>query len=117
MALDLTSARVRDALGVSVDELIADDLSVCQELAEVAVEAGFEAVHAPAAALEHERTLAVFGGAIASALVAVLDKGVRRAPIRLYDVLRAIRLPTDRADRIGRLFDGLAIDWRLRRRK
>lgn len=54
-------------------------------LAELAIEAGFEAIHGPAAPLERERTLAVFGTAIKSNLTNVLDKGVRRAPIRMYD--------------------------------
>ena len=100
---------------MSVDELIADDLTVCQELAELAIEAGFDAIHGPAAPLERERTLAVFGTAIDSNLGGVVDKGVRRAPIRMYDVMRAIRLPADRADRIGRFFDALVVDWHLRR--
>ena len=115
IALDLTSERVRNALGVSVDELIADDLTVCQELAELAIEAGFDAIHGQAAPLERERTLAVFGTAIDSNLGGVVDKGVRRAPIRMYDVMRAIRLPADRADRIGRFFDALVVEWHLRR--
>lgn len=116
VALDLTSKRIRDQLGVSIDELIADDVSVCQELAELAIEAGFEALHAPSAPLERERTLAVFGAAIQTKLGGVLDKGVRRAPIRMYDVLRAIRLPADQADRVGRFFDDLAVQWQLRRK-
>jgi hypothetical protein len=33
----------------------------------------------------------------------------------MYDVLRAIRLLADRAERIGRFFDDLIIDWQLRR--
>lgn len=117
IALDLTSPRIRDALGLSVDELIADHLSVCQELAELVIEAGFDAIHAPAAPLERERTLAVFGTAIQSNLTEVLDKGVRRAPIRMYNVLRAIRLPADRAERIGHFFDALVVDWQLRSRR
>jgi len=116
IALDLTSKRVQDALEVSEDGLIADDLTVCQEVAQLAVEAGFDAIHAPAAPLERERTLAVFGRAIESGLHDVIDKGVRRAPIRMYDVLRAIRLPANRAERIGRFFDGLVVDWELRRK-
>jgi hypothetical protein len=115
IVLDLTSKRILDALDVSVDDLIADDLTVCQDLAELAIEAGFEAIHGPAAPLERERTLAVFGTAIKANLTGVLDKGVRRAPIRMYDVLRVIRLPADRAERIGRFFDALAIEWQLRR--
>jgi hypothetical protein len=49
-------------------------------------------------------------------LIDVLDKGIRRAPIRMYDVLRAVRLPADRAERIGQFFDRLVVDWELRRR-
>jgi hypothetical protein len=115
IALDLTSKRILDALDVSVDELITDDLTVCQDLAELAIEAGFDAIHGPAAPLERERTLAVFGIAIESNLTDVLDKGIRRAPIRMYDVLLAIRLPVDRAERIGRFFEGLLIEWQIRR--
>lgn len=115
IALDLTSKRILDSLGVSIDDLIGEDLAVCQELAELAIEAGFEAVHAPAAPLERERTLAIFGTAIKSNLGGILDKGVRRAPIRMYDVLRAIRLPADRAETIGRFFEALVVDWQLRR--
>jgi hypothetical protein len=115
IALDLTSKRILHALDVTVDELIADDLKVCQDLAELAIEAGFEAIHGPAAPLERERTLAVFGTVIKSTLGDVLDKGVRRAPIRMYDVLRTIRLPVDRAERIGRFFETLLVDWQIRR--
>ena len=117
IVLDLTSKRILDALDASVDELVADDLTVCQDLAERAIEAGFEAIHGPAAPLERERTLAVFGPSIRSNLTGVLDKGVRRAPIRMFDVLRAIRLPADRAERIGRFFDALVVDWQLRRNR
>jgi hypothetical protein len=117
IVLDLSSKRILDALDASVDDLVADDLTVCQDLAELAIEAGFEAIHGPAAPLERERTLAVFGTAIRSNLTGVVDKGVRRAPIRMYDVLRAIRLPADRAERIGRFFDDLAIEWQMRRRR
>lgn len=115
VALDLTSTRLLDVLGISIDDLIADDLGVCQDLVELAIEAGFEAILAPAAPLEHERTLAVFGAAIDSNLHNVLDKGIRRAPIRMYDVLRAIRLPAERADRIGKYFDQILVELRLRR--
>ncbi len=115
VALDLTSTRVQGALDVSVEQLIADDLTVCQDLAELAIEAGFEAIQAPSAPLERERTLAVFGPAIRSSLGAVLDKGVRRAPVRMFHLLRAIRLPAERAERIGRVFDALVVEWELRR--
>ncbi len=92
-------------------------MTVCQDLAELAIEAGFEAIHGPAAPLERERTLAVFGMAIKSNLTDVLDKGIRRAPIRMYDVLRAIRLPVDRGERIGRFFDAFVVEWQLRRKR
>jgi len=45
------------------------------------------------------------------------SKGVRPAPIRMYDVLRAIRLPAEHAERIGRFFDALPVEWQLRRKR
>jgi len=101
---------------MTTDELIGDDLAVCQEIADLAIEAGFEAIHAPAAPLERERTLAVFNGAITSNLSDVIDKGVRRAPVRMYDVLRAIRIPVARAEAISQIFDALVVEWERRRK-
>lgn len=115
IALDLTSTRVRRALGVTLEQLISDNLELCQELAGLAVEAGFEAIHAPAATLPNERTIAVFGSANSSSLRDVQDKGVRRAPVRLYDVLRAIRIPAERALTLGSFFERLTVEWELRR--
>jgi len=48
--LDLTNARVRELLDVSESELTADDLTRCQEIADYARDAGFDAILAPSAA-------------------------------------------------------------------
>lgn len=90
VVLDLTKPQIREALGVDYDELIADGLQLCQELAELARIAGFEAIHAPSAALPGERNLAIFGSAIEK-LHDVLDKGIRRAPPRMCGMLGKIR--------------------------
>ena len=62
--LDLTNARVRELLDVSESELTADDLTLCQEIADYARDAGFDAILAPSAALEGQRTIAVFASAM-----------------------------------------------------
>jgi hypothetical protein len=90
IALDLSSTRVMDALGVTTDELTDDDLAVCEALADLAGDAGFEAVHGPAGALAGEHTLAVFGPAIRANAKDVVDRGRRTAPRRLAPVLRQV---------------------------
>ena len=61
------------------EQLTSDDLTVCQALADLAVQAGFEAVLGPSAAAQGETTLAVFGPAITERATSVTDLGVRRA--------------------------------------
>lgn len=77
---DLTDPDLRRGLGVTESDLTADSLGVCQELAEAAIDAGFEAVLAPSAALPGEHTLAVFGDAIMERISAVADRGRRLVP-------------------------------------
>ncbi len=62
--LDLTDARVREIFGVSERDLTGDDLTRCQEIADYAREARFDAILAPSAALEGQRTVAVFSSAM-----------------------------------------------------
>jgi glycine/D-amino acid oxidase-like deaminating enzyme len=76
VALDLTKPEVCAGLGVDPKRLVVEERRLCQELAELAVEAGFEAILAPSAALEGETTLAVFGKAIGK-LTNLVDGGVR----------------------------------------
>lgn len=108
-ALDLSSTRVRAALGVTADELTADDLSVCQMLADLAADAGFEAVRGPSGALAGERTLAVFGPAILADATGVIDRGSQTAPRRLVGILRQVRLPASTAAWLGSRYDTLAV--------
>lgn len=58
--LDLTDPVVRDALGVDEDDLIDDDIGLCQEIAGAARSAGFSGILAPSASLSGEQTLVVF---------------------------------------------------------
>lgn len=76
VALDLTSSAIQRGLGIRPADLTSDDLVICQTLADVAAEAGFEAVQGPSAAIAAEFTLAVFDKSIAGAR-RVVDLGVR----------------------------------------
>jgi hypothetical protein len=78
--LDLTSGELQKRLRLDQAELVDDDWSVCQALADIAVAAGYEAVLGPSAAVAGETTLAVFGGAITDKSRAVTDRGVQRSP-------------------------------------
>jgi len=80
VALDLTAPETQRALGVTPADLTADDIEICQTLADLAADAGFEAVLGPSAAAPDETTLAVFGSAIARA-TDVVDNGVATAPV------------------------------------
>lgn len=79
-ALDLTDPAALTALGVTTRDLTSRDRSVCQELAQIAVAAGFDAVLGPSAASSGDETLAVFGSAIRKKSRDVQDKGVRTPP-------------------------------------
>lgn len=62
--LDLTDAQVREILEVSENELIGDDLTDCQKVAAYARDSGYDGVIAPSAALDAQRTIAVFSSAM-----------------------------------------------------
>lgn len=113
--LDLTDADVRDELGVTEDELIADDATRCQQLAADARDAGFDGVLALSGALEGETTVVVFASAMGK--VTAEHSRVQRPPVRMIDVLTRIRLPDAVIDTVGRLYEALAaLGRRLRRR-
>jgi RES domain-containing protein len=97
VALDLTDAAIRDALGLTEDDLIADDHAVCQRLADRAREAGFEAILAPSAGLHGATTLAVFGDIMSGRKTAVHDRGRQRPPIRIRKRLSLVRRAADRS--------------------
>jgi RES domain-containing protein len=87
--LDLMDAEVRRALGVSEQDLIGDDLTRCQEIAQYARNAGYEAILAPSAALKCTRTLAIFASAIQK--VTEQHSHVGRPPPRTRHVLSRMR--------------------------
>jgi hypothetical protein len=82
LVLDLTNLELLSQLGLTATDLVVDDRSTCQALADVAADAGFEAVLGPSAAASGESTLAVFGSAIRDRATDVRDLGVHRAPPR-----------------------------------
>lgn len=87
--LDLCDPAVRDQLGVSEADLIDDDYSLCQVIADEAAR-HFDGVLAPSAALSGRRTLVVFPAGMAK--VEVAFSRVRPPPPRLADLLDDIRL-------------------------
>jgi len=80
VALDLTSARLLNALGLARDDLTSRDRRICLTVADVAAEAGFDALIAPSAADKDGTTLAVFGPAIHANAHDIVDYGVRTPP-------------------------------------
>ena len=77
LALDLTSPDLQRSLGLKPEDLTGDDLTICQALADIAAEAGFEAILGPSAAIPGETTLAVMGDAIGAKSRATRDLGIR----------------------------------------
>jgi RES domain-containing protein len=87
--LDLARPRVQDTLGVTEDQLVDDDLTICQSLGEAAVGL-FEGVLGPSAALPGCRTLAVFPDGMAK--VWIFNERVRQPPPRMADLIDDIRI-------------------------
>jgi len=79
--LDLTNVMVREALRVSDGDLSGDDLTRCQVIAEQARAAGYDGVLAPSAALDGQKTLAVFASAINKIIEG--SSRARHAPARM----------------------------------
>ncbi|HYL59419.1 MAG TPA: RES family NAD+ phosphorylase [Candidatus Acidoferrales bacterium] len=87
--LDLTDASVREAIGVSAEELTGDDLARCQEIAQRAQRAGFDGILAPSAALDGQQTLVVFATAMRK--VVEQSSGVGQPPAHARRMLRRVR--------------------------
>lgn len=87
--LDLTDPVTRAHLGVTEEDLTAEELDLTQEIAAAAREAGFDAILAPAVALPGCHTLAVFAHALSS--ITAERSVIRQPPPRLADLLPVIR--------------------------
>ena len=104
--LDLSDESVRSHLSVDESDLLGDDYSITQAIAEAARDAGFHAILAPAAALPDSRTLAVFAHALPS--VQAERSEIRQPPPRLANPFPLIR-PHERVpDAVRRLYRTLA---------
>lgn len=88
--LDLMNQQVHEALGVSEVDLSADGLTRCQGLAEQARAAGYDGVLAPSAALDEQRTLAVFAS-VADKIIEETSR-VENAPARMSRFSGRVRL-------------------------
>lgn len=105
--LDLTDPDVQQLLGLIEADLTSDDYAVCQDVAAVARDAGFDAVLAPSAALPDLQTLAVFAGALHSGKVVAEHSRVQTPPVTLLDWLPQIRPVPQAAAAVARLFEDL----------
>jgi RES domain-containing protein len=88
--LDLTSATVRRAIGVTTEALVADDREVCQDMALAAIAGDYQGLLAPSAALPGARTLVVFRSGYDH--VELISEEVSRPPRRMRDVLHRVPL-------------------------
>lgn len=91
--LDLTDPAVTSALGVTEAALVSDDYDVTLSIAVAAVEAGFNGILAPSAALTGRRTIVVFPNGMPA--VTAGPSPVRQPPPRMTDLLTAIRAHPD----------------------
>lgn len=88
--LDLTDSQVRSDLGVTEDDLIADDVRTCQDISELAISAGARGILAPSAALKGHRTLVLYWPHV-EAVATVETSRVQRIPSTIADVADQIR--------------------------
>ena len=105
--LDLTNQAVIEWLGVDGADLVDDDYSRTQELADAARAAGFEGMLAPSAALPGRRTLVVFETGMVR--LAFRPSNVRRPPPRLADLLTFVRPHRDVPDAVRRAVHALEL--------
>lgn len=90
--LDLSDPEIRERLGISETDLVGDDHSISQDVAEEAAH-HFDGILSPSAALPGRRTLVVFPSGMAK--LAVMSSRLRQPPPRLADLLNDIRLHRD----------------------
>jgi RES domain-containing protein len=105
--LDLTNPVVISQLGVDPADLVGDDYSPTQALADAARTADFEGLLAPSAALPDRRTLVVFD--VGMPQLTFRPSRVRRPPPRLADFLMLIRPHPDVPDAVRRTLHALAL--------
>ena len=105
--LDLTNQAVIEWLGVDGADLVDDDYSRTQELADAARATGFEGLLAPSAALPQRRTLVVFETGMVK--LAFRPSNVRRPPPRLADLLTLVRPHRDVPDAVRRAVHALGL--------
>jgi RES domain-containing protein len=103
--LDLSDPSVRTHLQVTLAELVDDDWSLCQDLADRARQADFEGLIVPSAALEGEISLVLFTSGMTR--VVAEHSRIQRPPVRMLKVILDIRIRGENATTIGRLYEAL----------
>lgn len=111
--LDLTDPHVRAHLSVSEEELIGDNYARCQQLAEMAHDAGLDGLLAPSAALDGHQTLALFAHVLEDPNKIVGEHSrVQVPPVTLLDLLPGVRPVGEQAAAVRALFDRLVSQGR-----
>lgn len=111
--LDLTDEAIRESLGVTEADLVGDDYTVTQEIADAAWAAGFDGIVAPSAALPGRLTLAVFAHALGR--VSSSGSKVAQPPEWLADLLPSIRSRPDVPGAVREMIEEIAAELRRRR--
>lgn len=106
---------MRAALGVEHVDLVGDNYTCCQQLAQAAYAAGLDGPLSPSAALPDCRTLAVFTRALPGPALTADHSRIQRPPATLVDVLHAVRPTGPNTAAVRELFRRLQ-DARRRRR-
>lgn len=113
VVLDLTDEEVRASLGVTEADLVSDDYTLTQLVADAARTAGFDGILAPGAALGDTRTLAVFAYALDK--VSSAGSTVAQPPEWLAELLPGVRAHPDVPESVREMIAEIA--ERIRRRR
>lgn len=88
--LDLTNPDVSQSLGLRANDLTGDDVAACQDVSDLAAEAGAQGLLAPSAALPGHKTLVIYAPYL-KAVTTVETSRVQRMPTTVADVMEDIR--------------------------
>lgn len=114
--LDLTDPVVQGLLGIT-DDLVGDDYSTCQEIADLVDSADLDGVLSPGAALVGETTTVALFARVVGDRLATYRSRVERPPLYMAAHLTRIRLMSDAGPAVTAMMKRLARTARRRRRR